>query len=359
MLEKFIAAGKNIMRSKKKMEMILLAFLLMSIPKMLMAFKPVVVFDTSKLDDKSFIGAAYNGVLSFEKFKSIEVAIITPDNDKMKLESGFDRLVTKAIEKGFDPIVCIGFSFGSAIRELAPKHPDKHFIIIDDIIEAENVQSIVFREEEGSFLMGYIAAMVSKTGKIGFVGGMDCEMIRKFGCAYAQGALQYNSDIQVRVVMTGTTSQAWVDPDRGYALTRELIQDGIDVVFHAAGLTGTGVIRAAADTEIYAIGVDSNQNSLAPGFVLTSMLKRLDVVVFTALSQAADRAWQSGYQRLGLKEGAISWALDKHNIVLVNQAMQTRMDALSFKIISDQIDVHVYKNSEACPYYNFGPYAAE
>ena len=184
---------------------------------------------------------------------------------------------------------------------------------------------------------------------------MDSELIRKFGCAFAQGALYMDPDLEIFTVMAGDTVDAWIDPDRGAALTRELIRKGVDVVFHAAGMTGDGVIQAAAEAGIMAIGVDTNQNHMAPQNMLTSMLKRMDVAVFLALGQVADGRWAPGIETLGLKEGAIDWAIDKYNIAFITEDMQDRMDELTFDILAGILDVYKYKAGKPCPYVEFSP----
>ncbi len=325
-------------------------------PGLAWAFNPLVLFDTSKLDDGGYTESAYNGVLAFEKYLSKKVTILTPDKSDIKPESGFENLVAQAAENSYDPIVSVGFSYESSFVALAPKYPDTHFIIIDAVVPGPNVQSIVFREEEGSFLVGYLAGMATHSQKVGFVGGLDCELIRKFGCAYAQGVWYMNPSIEVFSAMAGDTVKAWINPERGAQLARELIAQGVDVIYHASGMTGDGVIQAAAEADIWAIGVDSNQNHMAPGNMLTSMLKRMDVAVFLALSQVAEGRWRPGVLQLGLKEGAIDWALDEHNVVLITDDMQDRMDDLSFEILAGLLKVYKYTDADKCPYIDFGPY---
>ena len=168
------------------------------------------------------------------------------------------------------------------MKKVAAEFPDTQFAIIDMVVDLPNVRSIVFKEEEGSYLVGILAAMASKTGKVGFVGGMDIPLIRKFACGYVQGVKSVNPDIEVFQNMTGDTGAAWNDPVKGGELAKAQIEQGADVVYHAAGGTGIGVLQAAADAGKLGIGVDSNQNYLHPGTVLTSMLKRVDNAVYTS-----------------------------------------------------------------------------
>ena len=333
-------------------------FLLLLIPAKALAFNPVVLFDTWKLDDGGFIQAAHQGVLSFEKFEKTTVAIITSRKDE---GPGRDlaEMTAEAAEKGFDPIVGVGFSFANAFEAVALKFPDTRFVIVDAIASGPNIESIIFREEEGAYLMGYLAAMASRSKKIGFVGGMDIELIRKFACAYAQGAEARDPLVIVYSAMTGDTNEAWLNPAKGAELTRGLVDKGVDVVFHAAGMTGDGVIQAAREEGILAIGVDSNQNYMAPDIMLTSMLKRTDVAIFMALSRIRNGIWKPGVVSLGVKEGGIDWAVDKHNIILLTPEMQRTLGELTFHIMAGTFKVFVYTEDKGCPYLDLGPSAGD
>src|SRR6185436_14722911 len=196
------------------------------------------------------------------------------------------------------------------------------FTIIDGAVKLPNVQAILFKEQEGSFLVGMIAVLTSKTGKVGFIGGMDIPLIRKFVCGYEQGAKYANPKAEVFVNMVGTTGAAWNDPARGGELARSQFAKGADVIFAAAGGTGIGVYQAAKDAGKYAIGVDSNQNYLQPGTMLTSMVKRVDVAVYNAFKGVTP-----GVAALGLKEGGVDYALDEHNAKLVTADMKKKVDA--------------------------------
>jgi basic membrane protein A and related proteins len=205
------------------------------------------------------------------------------------------------------------------------------------------VQSFVYREHEGAFLVGMLAAMASKSGKLGFVGGMDIPLVRKFECGYAQGARFVNPKVELLSVMTGPTPAAWTDPVRGAELTKAQIAQGVDVVFAAAGTTGLGILQAAKDGGILGIGVDSNQNGLHPGHVLTSLLKRVDVAVLQAFSGV-----KPGVTALGLKEGGMALAFDEHNAKLVSTAMRQRVDAAQRDIVAGKLAVVDYTVSNAC-----------
>jgi basic membrane protein A len=267
----------------------------------------------------------------------------------------------RAIADGYSPIICVGFAYASVVADLAPSHPGTRFVIIDATINdgLANVQSIVFREEQGSFLVGVLAAMTTETSIVGFVGGRDCDVIRNFACGFAQGVQHQSPATKVRVRMAGTTGAAFKAPAIGARLTRELAGQGADIVFHAAGGTGMGVISAAEELGILAIGVDLNQNALAPGTVLTSMLKRIDVAVYLALSDAASGQWQPGVRWLGLEEDGVGWALDEHNLDLVPLPVQKRMEEVHFDVVMGEIEVHRYADDRHCPAHSFAALPAE
>jgi basic membrane protein A len=239
--------------------------------------------------------------------------------------------------------VAIGFAQGSSLEKVAKDFPKVEFAIIDSVVNLPNVQSIVFKEHEGSFLVGMMAALASKTGKVGFIGGMDIPLIRKFQCGYEQGARFANPKVEVSANMTGTTPAAWRDPARGAELAKAQFARGVDVVFAAAGGTGTGVYQAAKDAGRLAIGVDSNQNHLHPGTMLTSMVKRVDVAVYNAFKDV-----KPGVVSLGLKEGGVDYALDEHNARLVTPDMKAKVDAAKADIISGKIKVIDYMAASKC-----------
>jgi basic membrane protein A len=207
----------------------------------------------------------------------------------------------------------------------------------------------VFKEHEGSFLVGLLAAQASKTGKVGFVGGMDIPLIRKFACGYVQGVKYAKKDAEVFQNMTGTTGAAWNDPVKGGELAKGQIDRGADVIYHAAGGTGVGVMRAAADAGKLGIGVDSNQNGMHPGKILTSMVKRVDVATYNAFDQAKKGAFKAGVSVLGLAEDGVAWALDDNNKSLVTAEMRAAVDKAAADIKSGAIKVHDYMSDSKCP----------
>jgi basic membrane protein A and related proteins len=301
--------------------------------------EPAVIYDMGGKFDKSFNQAGFDGAERWKKANGgkpyAEFEISNPAQR--------DQAMRRMAERGADPIVGIGFSQGSAVEKAAKDFPNLKFAIIDSVVKLPNVQSIVFAEHEGSFLVGMMAALASKTGKVGFVGGMDIPLIRKFQCGFEQGAKYANPKAQVTGNMTGTTPAAWNDPARGAELAKAQFAGGVDVVFAAAGGTGIGVYQAAKDAGKLAIGVDSNQNHLQPGTMLTSMVKRVDVAVFNAFGGV-----KPGLTALGLKEGGVDYAMDEHNAKLVSADMKAKVDAAKADIISGKIKVVDYMAANGC-----------
>ncbi len=305
---------------------------------------PAVVYDMGGKFDRSFNQAAYEGAERFRTEGGGEYREFEPTNEAQRAQA-----IRRLAQRGSDPIVAVGFSHAAAVEEVAKEFPQLRFTIIDMVVDLPNVQSVVFKEQEGSFLVGALAAMASQSGKIGFVGGMDIPLIRRFACGYVQGAKHVKSGIEVFQNMTGTTPAAWNDPAKGAELAKSQFDRGADVVYAAAGGTGIGVYQAAKDAGKLAIGVDSNQNYLHPGTMLTSMVKRVDVAVFKAFETGAAGTWQPGVQVLGLAEDGVAWALDEHNAGLVGAAMRERIEALREAIIAGKIAVHDYMADGNCP----------
>jgi len=302
--------------------------------------EPAVVFDMGGKFDKSFNEAAYNGMEKWKKETGKNYLEFEISNESQR-----EQALRRMAEKGASPIIGIGFGQASAIEKLAKEFPKLNFAIIDMVVNLPNVQSVVFKEQEGSFLVGAMAAMTSKTGKVGFVGGMDIPLIRKFQCGYEQGAKFVNPKTEVFANMTGTTGAAWNDPARGGELAKAQFAKGADVVFAAAGGTGMGVYQAAKDSKKLAIGVDSNQNHVQPGTMLTSMVKRVDVAVYNVA-----KSHKAGVSVLGLKEDGVDFAMDAHNAKLVSADMKKKVDAMKADIISGKIKVTDYMADNACKY---------
>ena len=318
----------------------LLVLVALSIGGVAAQAQPAVIYDMGGKFDKSFNEAAYNGAERWKKeggkpYLDFEIA-----NEAQR-----EQAMRRMADKGANPIIAIGFSQGSTVEKVSKDFPKLQFAIIDSVVKAPNVESIVFKEQEGSFLVGMMAALASKTGKVGFIGGMDIPLIRRFQCGYEQGAKYANPKAEVTSNMTGTTPAAWNDPTRGAELAKAQFAKGVDVVFAAAGGTGIGVYQAAKDGGKYAIGVDSNQNHLQPGTMLTSMVKRVDVAVYNAAKKA-----NPGVTVLGLKEGGVDYALDKHNEKLVTADIKKKVDAAKADIIAGKIKVADYMADNACKY---------
>jgi len=307
-------------------------------------FKPAVIYDLGGKFDKSFNEAAYNGAEMFKKEAGVDYLEFEVTNESQREQS-----LRKLAQRGATVIVATGFAQAPALKTVAAEFPNVKFTLIDDVVDLPNVQSIIFKEHEGSFLVGVAAAMASKTGKVGFVGGMDIPLIRKFACGYVQGAKYANPGAQVFENMTGTTGDAWNDPTKGGELARSQFDRGADVVYAAAGGTGLGVYQAAKDSGKLAIGVDSNQNYLHPGTMLTSMLKRVDLAVYNAFKTTQDGTWKPGLQVLGLAEDGVGWALDENNQSLVSDEMKAKVEQAKKDIVAGTIQVHDYTADSACP----------
>jgi basic membrane protein A len=308
------------------------------------AIKPAVVYGMGGKFDKSFNEGVHQGVTKFKGESKIDVAEFESNN-----ETQFEQAHRRFAQRGQDPIIGVGFSQAVALEKIAKEFPKIRFTLIDSKVDLPNVQSVLFKEQEGSFLVGYLAALASTSGKIGFVGGMDIPLIRRFACGYVQGARHANAKIEVIQNMTGTTPAAWNDPGRGAELAKGQFDRGVDVIYAAAGGTGIGVLQAAKDRGKLGIGVDSNQNHLHPGTMLTSMVKRVDLVAYQSFQAAKGGTWKPGLQVLGLKEGGVDWALDQHNDKLVTPAMRRQMDTVKAGIISGSIKVHDYMSNNTCP----------
>ncbi|MGO4853764.1 BMP family lipoprotein [Phaeovulum sp. W22_SRMD_FR3] len=303
---------------------------------------PALIFDLGGKFDKSFNEAAYEGAKRWAdetggSYKELE----------MQNEAQREQALRRLAETGANPIVMTGFAFGDVLNSVAPDYPDTKFVIIDMVVDQPNVSSVVFTEEQGSYLVGMMAGLASKTGTVGFIGGMDIPLIRKFSCGYAQGAKAANPDIKFVENMTGTTPAAWNDPVKGGELTKAQISQGADVIFAAAGGTGIGVLQTAADDGILSIGVDSNQNYLHPGKVLTSMTKRVDNAVYDAFKAGTDVA--TGVQVMDLAKGGVGYAMDDNNAALVSPEMKAKVDEAAAKIASGEIVVHDYMLDNTCP----------
>lgn len=296
--------------------------------------QPVLIYDLGGKFDKSFNEAAYTGAKRYQDETGIEYRDFEPTN-----EAQMEQALKRFARKKHKLILAVGIAYQTPLEKVAPEYPGVNFTAIDVSLELPNVQAVSFRENEGSYLVGMIAAMHSKSNSIGFIGGMDIPLIRKFGAGYAQGAKSINADITILENMVGATPSAWNDPIRGGELARSQFARGVDVIYSAAGPTGLGVIQAAKETENFAIGVDSNQNHLAPGTVLTSMVKRVDVVVYENMKSSHDGTWVAGSSVRGLAEGGVDYAIDEHNAALLTEEIRTKVEVAKAMIVSGEIVV--------------------
>jgi len=301
-------------------------------------FQPAIVFDFGGKFDRSFNQSASEGAEKFKRDSGVAYREFEITNAAQR-----EQAMVQFARRGASIIVAIGFTQASAVEKVAKQFPKVKFTLIDAVVDLPNVQSVVFREQESSFLCGMAAAMASKTGKVGFVGGMDIPLIRKFAVGYAEGARFVNPQAEVFQNMTGTTPAAWGDPTKGAELAKSQFGRGADVVFHAAGGTGLGVMQAAKDAGKLTIGCDSNQNYLHPGSVLTSAVKRVDVAVYQAFASAKDGKWQAGTVVLGLAEQGVDFSLDEHNRKLITPEMERKLNAAKADIISGKLKVTEYQ----------------
>jgi len=302
-----------------------------------------LVYDGGGKFDKSFNEAAYNGAEMFKAeggaYQDLEIS-----GDAMR-----EQAIRQFASRGNNPIVMPGFSWETALKVVAPEFPDTKFTIIDTVVDLPNVQSVVFKEQEGSYLVGILAAMKSESGKIGVVPAFNFDLLEAFACGYAQGAKSVNADIEVLETYVGTGFEAFNDPGKATEVAKSQLDQGADVIFQVAGGAGAGVLQAAADAGKFGIGVDSNQNHLHPGSVLTSMVKRVDVATYNAMKGVEDGTWAPGVIVLGLAEDGVGAAFDDNNASLITDDMKAAVEKASADIISGAVTVHDFRTDKACP----------
>lgn len=299
-------------------------------------FKVGLVLDKGGKDDKSFNSAAYLGASNAVKELGVELKDVETSDD-----NAFEPALRTLAEREMDLIIAVGFSQADALKKVAPQFPNSKFAIVDAVVEGPNVVSLMFAEHEGSYLVGYLAGLATKTNKVGFVGGMDIALIRRFQLGFEEGVKAANNKAQIVVNYAGITSDAWANPSRGKELALGQIAKGVDVIFHAAGATGMGVFDAVEEKGKLAIGVDSNQNWVKPGKVLSSMLKRVDVAVFDIIKKAKEGQFSSGTKSYGLNDKGIDYAIDEHNQKLI-EPFQQKLEDIRTKIMSGQVKVSDY-----------------
>jgi basic membrane protein A and related proteins len=303
-------------------------------------FRPALVYISAGTDrDSAFIDAARAGAARARAELGIEY-----QEFRMTGKEDVSVVIRKAAEGGATPIIAVGFQNVIPVLNLAERYPHTRFTVIDGLVPPifVNVQSVLFRDHEGAFLVGIVAGVTTRSNKVGFIGGMDIPIIRNFAKGYVQGVRYANPKAEVMVKMLGTTPEAWSNPEAAEDLALSQYEAGADVIFAAAGGSSIGVLRAAKRSDNFAIGVDINQNALFPGHVLTSMVKRVDVAVYNALKTAYEGKWSPGIKYLGLKENALDYAVDEYNRHLMNEELIDKVATARERIVNGLITVEIY-----------------
>lgn len=306
--------------------------------------KFAVIYDAGGKFDKSFNQSASEGAERFKKETKIGFMEVQVASDTQT-----EQVLRNLARKKVDLIAAIGFGQAQAVQNVAKEFPATRFVLIDGVANGANVSSVLFKEQEGSYLVGVAAALASKSKKVGFIGGMDIPLIRNFSCGYAQGVKATDGKIEVVQNMVGTTTAAWNDPAKGGELARAQIERGVDVIFAAAGGSGLGTLQAVKEKGKLGIGVDSNQNYLHPGNMLTSMVKRVDQAIYDSFMQVKNGTWKAGVVYKGVKEGGVDWALDKDNRSVISADIEKRVNAAKQDIINGKINVVDFREAKKCP----------
>jgi basic membrane protein A and related proteins len=301
-----------------------------------------IVFDIGGKDDRSFNAAAFEGVKRAERELGIVLRDVEPGNP-----TSIEPAMRAFAERGYDLVIGVGFAQAPIMEVVARDYPHINFAIVDGVSELPNVASLVFKEHQGSYLVGMIAARTTKTGKLGFLGGMDIGLIHRFAKGYEEGAQAVNPNITVYRNYVGVTDAAWNNPGKGKEIALAQIQRGADVIFTAAGNSGLGAFDAVeqagkgADGRAthFVIGVDSNQNMVKPGYVLTSMVKRVDNAVYDIVNQVKNKQFKGGIQVFGLEKDGVAFSLDQFNTPLINPQVLAEVEAARQKIIKGEIQV--------------------
>jgi basic membrane protein A len=298
-----------------------------------------LVFDVGGRGDKSFNDAAYAGLERAKRELGIEF-------QTLETGEGADReaAMRQLAANGSQLVFGVGFLFSDDIKTLAQEFPRVNFACVDYTVkEGEtlppNLAALKFKEEEGSYLVGALAALLTKSRKLGFVGGMEIPLIKKFEAGYRAGVAAVNPRVQVIVKYAGSTGSAFKDPTKGKELGLAEYHQGADIIFHASGSTGLGVFEAARELNHLAIGVDADQYDEAPGFILTSMVKHVEVAVFNTIRDAQAGQFKAGIQVLGLAEDGVGWVYDDRNKPLIPDAVKARVDSLRAEIVAGRITV--------------------
>lgn len=305
-----------------------------------------LALDVGGLGDKSFNDAANRGLE-----QAIDEGLVSEENAKLietnQTGSNRDANLVNLLDSGYDLVLGIGFSFSPGVDKIAGDYPDQFIGIVDGFAaEAPNVANLGFKEHEGSFLVGAAAALKSKTGTIGFLGGQEgTGLIEKFEAGYAAGAEAVNPDVEILVEYIGDSVQAFVDPTKGEALSDKMYDGGADVIYHASGQSGLGLFKSAVKANKLAIGVDSDQSLTASPeeqkLILTSMLKRVDTAVYDAIKNVVEDSWVPGFISLGLAEEGVDYAINEYNDNddLLSSDIQAKLDEFKQQIIDGEIKV--------------------
>jgi len=296
--------------------------------------KVAIVFDIGGKDDRSFNAAANVGMLRAKKELPIVLRDVEP-GDPTSIEPALRAFS----QYGYQLITGVGFAQGPIIKQVATDYPQLHYVLIDSVVDLPNVASLLFKEHEGSFLVGMIAAYQNRSGTIGFVGGMDIPLIHKFATGYEEGAHYVNPKIRVIKNYVGITDAAWNNPGKGRELANSQYEQGADVIFQAAGNSGLGVFDAAEAYRKYAIGVDANQNWIKPGYILTSMTKRIENAVYSIVKDQVEGKFQGGVHIYGLENDGVGYALDEYNKSLIPPWVIEKVEQAKHDIIAGKIKV--------------------
>lgn len=306
------------------------------------SLKIALVLDKGGKDDKSFNAAAFAGAEKAKKELGIDLKVVEAMDD-----AAVTTMMRSFAQKKFDLIIGVGFSMADGIEKIAKQFPDLKFALVDSEVKLNNVKNLLFEEHQGSFLVGAAAALHSKSGKIGFLGGMDVPLIRRFQMGYEAGVKHINPKAEVINNYVGVTSDAWNNPAKAKELSLSQFNKGVDVIYGAAGASNYGLFDAAEEKKKLAIGVDSNQNWVKPGFVLTSMLKRVDIAVYDVIRAVKEQKFQSGTERFGLQNKGVDYSLDQFNEKLLPATTRKKLEELKAAILAGKISVpDYYKNAK-------------
>lgn len=308
-------------------------------------FKPVMIYDSEVIDDDSWNAMIHQGIVRFEKRFGVDVV----ETIIVKAEE-FDAKVKSLAAQGYNPIMVnnVNDAKQRAIKEVTLAYPKKHYIIFNGTINIPNADFFVFSYQEATFLAGYLASRKSQTDTIGFVGGMEIAVIKNFLCGYLNGAHYANPETKVLSTFIGDDYTAWNNREKAYELTTDQISQGADVIFSPAGGSSVGALKAAHDKGKLGVGVDSNQNHLYPGSVLTSVLVRVDNAAFMALNAAHRGMWRDKIKVMGLQENGVGLAFDEHNAHLISEELRKEIEIVKSKIILGEIKLPNFRDTNTC-----------